>query len=411
MRGTYLPWIAALLFLVGLIIHQVPLLLVALLLLLVRGLTRVWERYGLVRIEFRRRLSASRAFFGDEVVLELEIANRKPLPLPWLEVDEEIPAEVTLLTGQTTQSSQPNRFLISNLFSLGWYHRVRRRYRMKCTQRGSFAFGPARVHSGDLFGFSRQEMDFERVDRLTVYPRILPVVQPGIPSKQPLGDIRVRRYLFQDPILTRGIRDYQSGDSLRTIHWKSSARLGRLQTRLFEPTTSVDMGIFLDVRTVPAPGWGNVPQLLELGIIAAASIASHAMASGYRVGLYINQLRQFTGQRIRIPPSQHADQMVHILEALAQVRGSVESMPVARFVTQESRNLPWGSSILVVTAVPGEALLAALLRMKRAGRSVALVKVGGPQVMTARDGLPAYHVADTVPWDVLETITLRRAGQ
>ena len=54
MRGSYWPWIAGLLFFIGLLMHQVPLLLVALLLLLVRGITILWERYSLRRIEFQR---------------------------------------------------------------------------------------------------------------------------------------------------------------------------------------------------------------------------------------------------------------------------------------------------------------------------------------------------------------------
>jgi len=407
MKGSYWPWIAGLLFFIGLLMHQVPLLLVALLLLLVRGITVLWERYSLRRIEFRRQLSTRRAFFGEEVVLELDIANRKPLPLPWLEIEEEMPEDITLLTGTASQSHKVSRVYLTNLFSLGWYHRVRRRYRLRCDQRGYFTFGPTQIRSGDLFGFSRQQMDIETEDHLIVYPRVLPVVQPGIPSKQPQGNIRIKRFIFQDPVLTRGVREYQFGDSLKRIHWKTSARLGRLQTKVFEPTTSVDMGIFLDVRTVPFPGWGSVTQLQELGVIAAASIANHAMKSGYRVGLYVNQLRKFTGERIRIAPSQHSDQFVHILEALAQVHSSVEITPMHRFVTLESRNLPWGSTILVITAVPSEALLATMLRLKRAGRSIALVKIGGTQTLSSRDGLRTYYVPDDVSWRDLDTITLQ----
>ena len=406
MRGTYWLWIAGLLFFIGLLTHQVPLLLVALLLLLVRGITILWERYSLKRIEFRRQLSTKRAFFGEEVVLELDIANRKPLPLPWLEIEEELPEDVTLLTGTVSQSHKVSRVYLTNLFSLGWYHRVRRRYRLRCEQRGYFTFGPTQIRSGDLFGFSQQQMDITTEDHLIVYPRVLPVVQPGIPSKQPLGNIRIKRFIFPDPILTMGVREYQFGDSLKRIHWKTSARIGRLQTKVFEPTTSVDMGIFLDVRTVSFPGWGSITQLQELGVIAAASIANQAMKSGYRVGLYANQLRRFTGDRIRIAPSQHSDQFMHILEALAQVHSSAEITPMPRFVTLESRNLPWGSTILVITAVPSEALLAALLRLKRAGRSIALVKVGGSATLPIRDGLPAYYIPDDVSWRDLDTITL-----
>lgn len=406
MRGSYWILIAAVLFVAGLLLNQVPLLLLALLLLLVRGITRLWERYCLTRVEYRRQLSANRVFFGEEVQLEIEVANRKPLPLPWIEIDDEVPMEVTLLKGGTTPSYKTGRRLLTNLLSLGWYHRVRRRYPVQCLQRGCFTFGPARIRSGDLFGFYKQEQEIPQVDYLTVYPRIVPLEKLGIPSKQPLGDIRTRRYIFQDPILTLGVRDYHFGDSLKNIHWKTTARLGRLQTKVFEPTTTIDMGIFLDVRTMRPPNYGTMTQLLELGIIAAASIASHAMAAGYRVGLYVNQWRKFSGESIKIPPSQHTDQLMHILEALAQVSTSIETMPIANLVPRQGRNLPWGSTLVVITAIPTEALLSSLVRMKRAGRSVALVQVGGSELAIRKDSLNVYHIPDDVVWRDLKTLTI-----
>ncbi len=408
MRGSFWPLISGALFLAALMMRQVPLLLVGLLLLLVWGITRLWERYCLTRIEYRRRLSQKRVFFGEEVELELEVANRKPLPLPWLEIDDEVPEGIGYGRGKISPSHLPSRLLLTNLFSLGWYHRIRRRYRLRCDQRGSFTFGPTRIRSGDLFGFSRQEMSIADLDHLTVYPRVLPVDAFGIPSKQPLGEIRMKRFIFEDPILSMGVREYHYGDSLRRIHWKTSARSGRLQTKVFEPTTSIDVGIFLDVRTVVPPTWGTISQLQELGIIAAASIASQAMAAGHRVGFYVNQTRQHTGERIRLAPSQHAEQMVRILEALAQIHSSIEIVPAARFVAAESRNLPWGSTILMIAAVPSEALLASLLSIKRAGRSVALVQVGGAEAPPSRGGLVTYRVADDVDWREMESLSLRK---
>lgn len=409
MRGAHWPAIGGILLVLGLILSQVPLLLVAFLLFLIRGVTGLWDRYGLVRVEFRRRLSATRAFFGEEVYLEMEVDNRKILPLPWMEVDDEMPEAVTFLRGATTPSHKVGRVYLTNLLSLGWYHRVRRRYPIRCDMRGSFAFGPAKIRSGDLFGFSRREMDINRTDRLLVYPRLVPLEQPKIPSKQPLGDIRTKRFIFQDPILTLGVRDYAYGDSLKRIHWKTTARTGRLQTKVYEPTTSADMGIMLDVRTVPPPGWGAVTQLQELGIMTAAAVADHAMAAGYRVGLYVNQRRQYTGDPVRLPPSQHPEQMVNILEALAQIHHSVESLPVARFVSLESRLLPWGSTIAVITAAVTGDLLGTLAGMRRAGRSVALVVIGGSGG-TSPDGLTVFRVPDDTPWREVESISLERAG-
>lgn len=405
MKGEYWLFIAVLIVIAGLILDQVPLFLIALLFVLAGGASRLWNRFCLHRIEFRRNLSSDRVFFGEEVVYEIEVANRKLLPLPWLQIEDELPESVTLLKGKVTASHE-GRVILNNIFPINWYHRIKRRYPMKCLQRGTFIFGPAKISSGDLFGLFRREIRNEELSYLMVFPRLVALEKLGIPSKQLFGDIRLKSHLFQDPVLTAGVRDYHFGDSMKRIHWKSSARLRKLQTKIYEPTTTVDISIFLDVRTVQAPHWGSTPQLLELGIITAAAVARHALEEGYRVGLHVNQLTIFSKGPVRVPHSQHADQLLHILEALAQLH-QVESLPISRFVRREAGNLPWGSTLLVISAQPGDELIATLLDLKRLGRSVALIKVGGEPPEITEGNLSTYHVRDEVPWEVVEEIHVR----
>lgn len=237
-----------------------------------------------------------------------------------------------------------------------------------------------------------------------VYPKIIPLEKLGIPSKQPLGAIRTRNHIFHDPILTMGVREYQPGDSLKSIHWKSTARSGQIQTKIFEPTTTIDLGIFLDVRTVKPPYWGVVSELMELAIVTSASVANHALAEGYRVGLYINQNKSNSTDLIRIPPSQHTEQLKHILEALAPIQ-AVEAISISKMVANECRNLPWGSTLVVITAVPTEPLLATLFQMKRVGRKVALITIGDTESVSS-NGLTTYRVPADVKWDEIETVKL-----
>ncbi len=405
MRGDYWLVLAALVLIISLATHQVPLVLISLLFLLAGGVSRLWNRFCLHRVEYRRRLSHTQVFFGDEIVYEIEITNRKPLPLPWLKVEDELPENVALLKGKAT-AIHDDRVMLSNMFPVNMYHRVTRRFPMRCRQRGSFIFGPTYISSGDLFGFFRRYMNIDKLDYLLVYPRLVPLEKLGIPSRQFFGDIRLKRHLFQDPVLTAGVRDYHTGDSLKRIHWKSTARLGKLQTKIYEPTTTVDISIFLDVRTLRAPLWGSVSQLQELGIITTASLSQHALKGGFRVGLYVNQITRFSQGLIRVPHSQHPDQLPRILEALAQLH-QVEALPVDRFIRQEARGLPWGSTLVVIAAQPQDELLATLLDLKRVGRSVALVKVGGEAPEVSEGSLPIYHINDDVAWDLVKEIELK----
>jgi len=58
----------------------------------------------------------------------------------------------------------------------------------------------------------------------------------------------------------------------------------------------------------------------------------------------------------------------------------------------------------VISAAPSDTLFATLLRMKRAGRRVVLIAVGGPEPPMRRDGLTVYHIPDEVAWRDLETL-------
>ena len=406
MKSDYWLLLAAILLIISIAIDQVALALVSLLFLLTGLVSRLWARYCLRRLDYRRRLSQDHVFFGDEISFEIELTNRKPLPLPWLHIEDELPEQVTLLKGKTQESSE-DRVILNNIMPINMYHRITRRFPVLCSQRGCFVFGPTRLKSGDLFGFFRRSLNIDTTDTLMVYPRLVPLEELGIPSHQFFGDIRLRQHLFQDPVLTAGVREYAPGDSLKRIHWKSTARLGRLQTKQFEPTTTVDISIFLDVRTLKPPYWGSIHQLQELGIITAASISQAALEWGFRTGLYVNQITRFSHGLVRVPHSQHPAQLERILEALAQVH-QAENITVSKYIRQEAVALPWGSTIMAISAQPDEVLVNTLMDMKRLGRSVVLVQVGGEPASGQR-GLPVYHVTDEAAWNVVAKIGLKEA--
>ena len=408
MSAGFLVLAAALLLLAG-ILHQGGLLLVAVLLVLLFGVAKLWEKYALRRVEYSRRVSATRAFFGDEVRLELSVANRKPLPLPWVSIAEELDEALTLKAGTTSPSYRPGRAVLSYVMPLGWYRKVTRSYTMQCLQRGYFSFGPAKIQSGDYFRFRVQEMEVGGPCHLVVYPKIVPLEQLGIPSRDPFGDLRLRRHLFQDPVRVASIREYAYGDPMRRIHWKATARTGQLQTKVFEHTTSPDLAVFLDVRTAKPPLWGVVPQLMETAVITAASIANDVIDKGYRVGLYMNQPFPNSSQTVRLPPSSHPDQLLRILEALAGA-GPPETLAIDRLVQREAAALPWVSTLVVVTAVPTAPLLATLSGMHRLGRPVALVIIGGEKPTFGLNGFQLYHVSAEAPWEKVESVAVAPAG-
>lgn len=404
LNGLWLTF-TVLLLVASLVTRQAALLVTGFALLLAEGASWVWGRYALAGVGYSRVLSDARAFYGERVTLSIRTENRKLLPLAWLAVQDEFPQLLHLERGRLAPSHKPRRALLNNLLTLRWYERVTRRYPVVCTARGEHVFGPASLRTGDIFGFADRQEQLDVLNRLLVYPRLLPVRGAGIPSNQLLGGLRARRRIVEDPLRMAGVREYAPGDSLRRIHWKVSARQGALYSKLLEPSTTTDLLLFVNVSTVNPPWMGVIENRLELAIIAAASLARQQLDVGSPVGLFVNSDTTGAGQAVRILPGRGPQQFSRILEACARVVGfEITAFPA--FLAKEARSLPWGATLVIVSGVLTDELAATMLRFRRAGRSLALVLVGDDQARPSLPGVPVFLVRGEQEWRNLEAIEL-----
>jgi len=363
----------------------------------------LWDRYCLARVEYRRAFTPRRAFYGETVTFTMEVINRKVLPLPWLEVVDELPQELVPLRGRVIPSLRQRRHHLVNLFGLRWYERVRRRATLRCDARGYFALGPARLRSGDIFGFTVRGADVERVDHLLVYPRVVPLAALGLPPLHPVGDAR-RRYLLDDPTRVMGAREYAPGDPLRAIHWKASARTQQLRSKQYEASAGARIAIFLNLDTLGryAEYRGFVRPLLELNIMTAASIAHWAAEAGHPIGLFANGYLPQGLRWVRVLPAARAEQLAAVLEALAKIFPT-PVMPIGDLIQLESPSLPWGTTAVIVTAVTDAPLHLGLARLQAAGHGAVVILVG--DTAEAPDvPVPTYRVSEAQGWQALDGI-------
>ena len=386
---------AALLIAIGLAVHQRAPFVLAACLLTVIPVAWLWNWLSLRRVEYERRFDKRRAFPGETFEMTLRVTNRKLLPLSWLEIKDSVPTALPLLEGVLEPTHVPQVSRLTAVFSLRWYERVNRRYVLQCPARGVFVLGPTDMRSGDIFTLFETRESRKHQDRLIIYPRVWAMDDLGFPSKEPFGERKAYQRLLEDPLRTIGVRDYHPEDSLRRIHWKATARRGELQVRALEPTTTLNLVILLNVATFKHHWQGVIPELLERAISLAASIATWATGRRYKVGLVANGSMPHSDQPIRVPPGRSAGQLSAILEALAAVT-SFASLPIHDLLRRESPRLPWGATLVVVTAIVTDELAAAILGLRDAGRRMALVSLAEdspPQL----DGVVTYHLPCSAP--------------
>jgi uncharacterized protein (DUF58 family) len=360
--------------LLALVLRDPLLALVALVLGLLLGLAALWDRYALAAITYERRLGTHRLFAGEETDLTVEITNAKPLPLAWLKVEDELPAEVTFFSGRVRRSHKPSRRLLTSTLSLRFYERVRKQYRIRADRRGAFTLGPVELQSGDLFGLRRHTREIEVSGELVIYPRVLPLAALDLVTAHPYGEQNTLRRIADDPLRLAGTRAYVAGDNPRFLHWKATARRGTLQTKTFDPSAALRTALFLDIQTVRGSP-AIIDDYLEYAVVAAASLARHLLDRGEAVGLYANAPFRRSTRPVRLAPSRHPQQWFAILDALARVL-DLPALPFDRFLRGEQPGLPFGAPVVAITATPGPETYAVLLDVQRAGHPTALLAIG-----------------------------------
>jgi uncharacterized protein (DUF58 family) len=397
--------IIGLLVLLSVILRHNLLFLMSLLLALLGGATLLWTRYCLAGMSYRRRFSSPRLFYGEETDLYVEIVNAKPLPLAWLRIEDEYPAEVKLLTSRLYYSYRPGRRLLVNLLSLRWYERVTRHYRLRGTHRGAWKFGPVELKSGDIFGLATRRETWQETQTLLVYPKVVPITALGLPARHPFGDFKTPRRVMEDPIRLMGVREYAPGDSFRHIHWKATAHRRELQTKVFEPSAARPLAIFLNINTFEYIYEGIDSLLQELAITAAASIARYAWENGYHIGLYVNSVVQPGGYRIRIQPGNHPDQLIRVFEALARAV-DYGRWPIETVLQVEADGLRYGTTIVVVSPIVNDHLRKTLVDLRRRECGVVLVALGKGRLDTPLPGVQYYYIGGREVWHGLEALEL-----
>ena len=178
----------------------------------------------------------------------------------------------------------------------------------------------------------------------------------------------------------------------------------QLQTRVFEPTTSHTLMLYVNLASFEGYWWASLNKSqLELAITTAASIVQWGLDAGYHVGVSTNGAPSGGGEELGVPPAGDAQQLVRALEMLARVSMFART-PLERLLTRDRSRLPWGTTVVVVSAVFPDAVLEVVHGLTALGHVPTLVQIGGGAEPHVPAGMLFYRVPE-LTWQALESLT------
>jgi uncharacterized protein (DUF58 family) len=313
---------------------------------LVVALRSVWSRYGLRALEYERRLSAHRVLWGERIELDVIVRNAKPLPLPWLQIDDLVTQGADIAERTLTPSVRRGFDVLRGTWSVGWFERVTRRLHIVGSRRGTYRFVSAELRVADLFASETRSEERLLSTTYRVVPRIV-TVRSTVAHVPAVGASRATTGLYEEPSLFAGVRPYQQGDPSRRIHWKATARLGRPVSRRYDPAREREVLLAVDMQTLPSQSWvlNWDEDLIEGLCVAALSLARWFVEDGTAVGLAVNAYSDRPQRTVFLPPSAAPKQIAAIADLLADV-SPFASLPFDRLLASLARRAPLGCSIV-----------------------------------------------------------------
>jgi uncharacterized protein (DUF58 family) len=322
---------AAFLFLLaGMYFRSGPMLFVAGALLFLLAVSWSFGSETARRLEYRRS-AHPRAFEGEPVDIRLALANKSGFPLLGVDVIDRFDAQDLLPKDiQVPVDVRP-------------HHTVELSYVGQCLRhRGEYGLGPVAVGFFDPLGLFYRSRRFDRQDRFTVLPKPLPLARLGLEGRSTLlAAANPDQQTRGESLKFYGVREYRSGDSLRHVHWKASARLGRLVVRQFEASVSSQISVFLDLARESLAGLG-AEATVEYAIRAAAAIASAAIAQGHEIQLFAE-----SDAPLVTSLGASAEHLGHLLRRLATVKAK-GTRPFPEVVTTYAERVPQGSHVFLI---------------------------------------------------------------
>ena len=324
---------------------------VALGLVLAPIVARTWVRLAARPIALKRRIgggllgrraSGGHLFEGEDVWVTLEAQPEARVPLPSISVTERI-AKLGERHTPLQRAGGPYRGT----------------YVIEKVSRGRYDVEEARATIDDPFGLARSEVDLAAAGSLLVYPRLVALDRLFSESGAHAQD--GRRLLLRRPsgFDLHSVREYEQGESLRKVHWRTTARRGQLMVKELEDSPREDVAVILDA-------WRGCPRpVFDMAVRAAGSILQ-AHATRGRPATFVSTGRE----RAVVPVRSAADDLGGAVTALAAAEPDA-LYGLARFLGSDHPAVAGGGEVLVVTATREPAAFAAVLAL--AGRRVVSV--------------------------------------
>ncbi len=223
--------------------------------LVVALMEHFWRPFTQKALRFKGEVDRTLAEPGETVVWSGTVENHSRLSIPFVRLIETFPNPVRAAADKVWTDSHCShgisQWFVEEKLSLLPRQRCTRTVKLTFPRRGLYRIGSWRLAAGDLLGFRESSRTGEGKTVVVIPERS--AQKPAINALGGfLGDVSVRRFILEDPILTVGFRDYTGREPMKAISWTRTASAGTLQVKEYDHTAEPHVMILLSTEGATA---------------------------------------------------------------------------------------------------------------------------------------------------------------
>ena len=150
--------------------------------------------------------------------------------------------------------------------------------------RGRYYLPNPVLYFGDFLGLKEKQKELLHYREVVVAPKTYETEEVKQVLGKFLGEYSVRRFIYEDPVLTVGFREYSGREPMKMISWKQSAQKQQLMVKEYDHTIEPVLSVVLNVET----NGEKTEALTEKAYSIARSVCGNLESKGISYGFYIN---------------------------------------------------------------------------------------------------------------------------
>jgi uncharacterized protein (DUF58 family) len=333
------------------------------------------KKYALFNISYKRELSKTVVETGEEFEITTIVENAKRLPATFIQVNEKFPAELKYLYKANVTTTTENIYHRTTMFLMP-FQRIKRTYNVCCSNRGRYVFQDVQLIGGDMLGLGVVSREEEYWQEIVVLPKTVDLDNEIEPYGDYMGNISVKRWIIDDPILTVGVSEYTGREPQKYINWPVSLRSGKLYVNKFDYTTDNTVMIILNVECAK-PFWSSIEKpKVEKCISIVRTLMEQFEAEAIPYGFMCNiQGFQYINGKSQIDPGCGSAHFYNILEGLGRADYSI-SMDFEKLLNEAIMKENSTSTYVIVTPRVLDVYVEYITNLNRVSNKTMVIALG-----------------------------------